>query len=415
MANIKPYTDAFKDARYGETVRDAMVGLAEELNSVVTNASDIVTNYDDRLETIESDINSISSNGKNVYDSNSMISGYLNSNGSIHADNGSGWITSPFILVMGQYVCFSMAKNSDNTRRYGPMYFFTQYDTNKAVISQIATPTGQYITLESNTVYIRYCLNATITNNYHDFQVEFNNKRTSYELPGRYVGEENLTADLKDKINDTANIKKWIGKKWVCLGDSLTERNSRTTISYHDYVSESTGISIVNMGVSGTGYMRHKEDNIAFYQRAVNIPTDADVITIFGSGNDLTLINNLGTPSDTTTDTICGCINETIDVIIELIPTACLGIVSPTPWVGNQPTADDSNSMARYADALRTICKIRSIPFLDLYHCSNLRPWTNEGRAACYTKDDGNGVHPDEIGHKIIAPRFKSFLETLIL
>lgn len=62
-----------------------------------------------------------------------------------------------------------------------------------------------------------------------------------------------------------------------------------------------------------------------------------------------------------------------------------------------------------------TICKIRSIPFLDLYHRSNLRPWTVEGRAACYSKDDRNGVHPDETGHKIIAPRFKSLIESLLI
>jgi lysophospholipase L1-like esterase len=70
--------------------------------------------------------------------------------------------------------------------------------------------------------------------------------------------------------------------------------------------------------------------------------------------------------------------------------------------------------MTRYSNALKTICEYRSIPFLDLYHCSNLRPWTQEGRQACYTKDNGNGVHPDESGHKLIAPRFKVFVESLL-
>ena len=31
-----------------------------------------------------------------------------------------------------------------------------------------------------------------------------------------------------------------------------------------------------------------------------------------------------------------------------------------------------------------------------------------------YSKDGGSGTHPDETGHKIIAPRFKGFLETLL-
>lgn len=223
-------------------------------------------------------------------------------------------------------------------------------------------------------------------------------------------------ADLTDEIWEQLRyLQPFRGKKWVCVGDSLTEVNSRTTKHYFDYVADATGITTVNFGVSGTGYKRHEEDDIAFYQRVQSIPTDADVVTIFGSGNDLTLIESLGTPSDTGTSTICGCINTTIDNIIERIPAVALGIVAPTPWQSTQPTLDGSGNMDRYTEALRQICMRRSIPFLDLFHCSNLRPWTQEGREACYSKDDGNGVHPDETGHKLIAPRFKSFVESLLI
>lgn len=218
------------------------------------------------------------------------------------------------------------------------------------------------------------------------------------------------------KCNDGYKKKgKWYGTKWLCLGDSLTEVNSRTTKHYHDYIAENTDIEVLNFGSSGTGYKRKEEEGKAFYQRIASMPIDIDVVTIFGSGNDLGGGYTLGNPTDTGTDTICGCINKTIDTVINAKPNVSIGIISPTPWVGNQPTTDDSNPMAQYVEAQRIICKIRSIPFLDLYHESNLRPWTEEGRGACYTKDNGNGVHPDETGHKIIAPRFKAFLEKLIL
>lgn len=217
-----------------------------------------------------------------------------------------------------------------------------------------------------------------------------------------------------------ASDNKWFGKKWTCMGDSLTEHNIRTTLNYHDYIAEATGITVVNMGYSGTGYKRGYDNGNAFYQRIANVPLDSDVVTIFGSGNDLRFITNLGNPDDVfdpdhpADNSLCACINKTIDVLIGLIPTVQLGIVSPTPWIDNKPTLDDSNSMGRYSKALKEICYIRSIPFLDLYHESNLRPWTEEGRAACYTKDEGNGVHPDETGHALIAPRFLTFLESLI-
>lgn len=207
---------------------------------------------------------------------------------------------------------------------------------------------------------------------------------------------------------------KWADRTWVCLGDSLTESNSRTTKHYFDYIAEKTGIKTVNLGVSGTGYMRRKDINRAFYQRVSDIPEDADVITIFGSGNDLSSDQTLETVTDTGTDTICGCINATIDAIYERIPLARLGIVTPTPWVGSMPSKTTC-SMAKYSEAIVEICKRRSIPCLDLYHESNLRPDDENFRKLAFSKDGGNGVHPDEKGHEIIAASFQSLLERLIL
>ena len=224
------------------------------------------------------------------------------------------------------------------------------------------------------------------------------------------VTASNVAAVQAVELKPIGDTKKWEGKKWVCIGDSLTEVNIRTTMHYHDYVAEATGISVVNLGISGTGYAKGSN---TFNSRVDSVPTDADVVTIFGSGNDLSAGIELGEVADTGTETLCGCINTTIDNLIAIMPAVQLGIVTPTPWVGQQPGA--GKPMEAYANAIVEICKARSIPCLDLYHCSNLRPWTEEGRAACYSKDDGNGVHPDETGHKLIAPRFKAFLESLLM
>lgn len=220
-------------------------------------------------------------------------------------------------------------------------------------------------------------------------------------------------AELQDIIDNLSH--KWKGKKWACVGDSLTALNIGTTKHYYDYVADSTGIEPYIMGVGGSGYKRTEENNTAFYQRVENIPTDVDVITIFGSGNDIGLTQ--GNITDTTTDTICGCINQTLDRIysrfmgVSKLPV--IGIVSPTPWVGNMPF--DDGSMKPYVEALKQICNNRSIPYLDLYYCSLLNPDDATFRTLAYSKDNGGGVHPDENGHKIIAPRFKAFLETLLM
>ena len=217
-----------------------------------------------------------------------------------------------------------------------------------------------------------------------------------------------VTPALKKVRQGSANAKPLSGIKWTAMGDSLTEENSRTTKRYFDYVSERTGVEVVNMGNSGTGYKKGEDSNIAFYQRVADIPADTDIVTVFGSGNDLTL--TLGTPTDTGTNTICGCVNTTIDNIYDVVPTARLIIVSPTPWQSYNP-ANSGNAMDLYSKALGEICRRRGIPFLDLYHCSGLRPWDSEFRTLAYSKDDGNGVHPDETGHEIISWAFQSAIE----
>ena len=215
-------------------------------------------------------------------------------------------------------------------------------------------------------------------------------------------------------LNDNFTSMSAVRDSLRCKNLIRTVNYSRTTKHYFDYVAEKTGIKTVNLGVSGTGYMRRKDINRAFYQRVSDIPEDADVITIFGSGNDLSSDQTLGTVTDTGTDTICGCINATIDAIYERIPLARLGIVTPTPWVGNMPSKTTCG-MAKYSEAIVEICKRRSIPCLDLYHESNLRPDDENFRKLAFSKDGGNGVHPDEKGHEIIAASFQSLLERLIL
>ena len=211
---------------------------------------------------------------------------------------------------------------------------------------------------------------------------------------------------------DIKTANKW-NKKWTVVGDSLTEVNSAATKRYYDYVAEATGISVYNMGVGGSGYAKQADVNQAFYQRIASVPADTDVVTIFGSFNDIYAGIPLGSPSDSGTSTICGCINTTIDTLYSNLPMIILGIVAPTPWRYSDPGS--SNNYTNYCDALKQICYNRGIPFLDLYHDSALRPWDATFRSLAYSNDGDNGVHPDENGHKLIAPRFYSFLDSLIL
>ena len=115
------------------------------------------------------------------------------------------------------------------------------------------------------------------------------------------------------ELIDTTIKRKWLGKKWALIGDSLTNYNQRTYKHYFTYIKWLTGIDTINYGVSDTGYAKGINNNNAFYQVANTIDTDYDVITIFGSFNDLATGMSLGSVTDATNTTIAGCINMCID------------------------------------------------------------------------------------------------------
>lgn len=279
------------------------------------------------------------------------------------------------------------------------------YDTDGACVqtypangdAEVITYTNQKIAIPSNAKYVRFGDNRDV-------------------IGGSFA--VNLASSIVTK--DASLV--WSGKKWCAFGDSLTEVNDKTTKHYHDYIAELTGITVVNMGKSGTGYKRTEDEGFAFYQRIPNVPTDCDVVTIFGSGNDMsvpraqgqTFVQILGDASDTGTDTICGCINTTIDNLYAIMPTVHLGIITPTPWKEQLPS-DTTCPMYRLSNKIVEICKLRGIPCLDLYRCSNLRPWDATFRSLAYSHDGDSGVHPDETGHKLIAGMIKEFVASLFI
>lgn len=203
----------------------------------------------------------------------------------------------------------------------------------------------------------------------------------------------------------------WSTKKWTCVGDSLTDDlNIRAERKYYDFIAGYTGIQLYNLGFSGCGYAQGNDN---FMTKISDVPLDSDVITIFGSGNDGSAGLPLGTSTDSGTETLGGCINTTLDNLFAIMPVAQIGIITPTPWINNTPA--DNGWMENYSNLLVEICRLRSIPCLDLFHCSNLNPNSAAVRAAAYSRDNGGGVHPNELGHKIIASRIRAFLETLVI
>ena len=225
---------------------------------------------------------------------------------------------------------------------------------------------------------------------------------------------------LTKSIHPTNQLQNKRNITWVVFGDSLTEKNFRAKYHYFDYVANELSLDIINLGVSATGY---KEDGSseAFYKRIEKSVKDIDfdILTIFGSFNDLGKGHTLGEPTDTTSDTICGCINLTIDAFRKVKPLNKIALVTPTIWRDGVYYGDDKvtrKDLDNYVESLLQIAKIRRIPILDLYHDSGLDPNIDAVLENFY-KEDGiqdKGVHPNSLGHKFMYPMWREFIKRFI-
>ncbi|MDK3222210.1 SGNH/GDSL hydrolase family protein [Clostridium perfringens] len=303
------------------------------------------------------------------------------------------------------------------------MYYYSDkwnagyYTKNKVFISQKQFGITNELTPD-NAYYVRISIPIAKKDTYMFVKDHMPDEYVPYGGFLKFDEKENIEK-LVDQIKETGKFDSlYKNKKWAALGDSLTEKNITAKENYTDFVSKDLGITCINYGIGGTGYRRRYDINKAFYQRVSEIQQDVDVITVFGSGNDMALIATLGDVTDNTTDTICGCINKTIDNLIERFPTTPIGIIAPTPWRGSTPEIKD-NRMAKYVEKLEQICRKRGMPYLDLYYNSGLHPENDKCLKLTYynkTELDGNGdgVHPNDEGHKIISSKIREFIKTLI-
>lgn len=237
--------------------------------------------------------------------------------------------------------------------------------------------------------------------------------------------EDFVISYISDELAALERFSAVSGKKWVAIGDSLTdpvtlsEFSGDETKNYTNLVAEKLGLTLANVGVSGSGYWRKSTISPykGFYQVAQTIPTDADIVTLFGSFNDMGVDggtsgrNILGTIYDDGTATVGGCINQAIKNVIARVPNAVIGIILPTPWNAMTQTASELATYEAYTNLVKGVAERYSLPVLDLFHHSNLRPWDDTFKATYYKNADG--VHPNHYGHMRIAGYIADFVESL--
>ena len=217
------------------------------------------------------------------------------------------------------------------------------------------------------------------------------------------TGHNKPTAAILSTIKSSGNVSPLYNKKVVVIGDSITERNSTARTNWVGWMQEETRCRIQNLGISGTGF----HQNQPYINRISNIDSDADIIGVAISFNDIGHGMDIGTPTDTGDTTLCGWAYQFFTELQEQFPATPIICYSQGPWAAYH-LGGQFASGGLFITNVKTICNNLGIPVYDglYFNGSALRPWIADNQEVYY-KNETTGVlddtHPNSTGHKIIA------------
>lgn len=214
------------------------------------------------------------------------------------------------------------------------------------------------------------------------------------------------------------------GIKMACLGDSITEGAgvSNRENMFFNRLQRECGIRALYIdGIGGTRIARQQKPSenqitdLYFASRVDAIDEDCDLVVVFGGTNDFGHGDApMGTPEDRTVDTFWGACHVLCEKLINRFPKSQIVFMSPlhrenedSPRGDNKP--EPVGILSDYVEALHTVTRRFSIPFLDLFQVSGITPKVPVYKTL-YMPD---GLHPNDAGHERIAQRLKGFLESL--
>ena len=207
------------------------------------------------------------------------------------------------------------------------------------------------------------------------------------------------------------------GLKWACYGDSITSIVAAAAINatnYHQQIAAKTGIIPIDYGIGGSRIARPTGITITdcMTDRIPSGDVTADIITLMGGVNDATSslgVTPLGVMADRTTTTFYGALHVACLALLARFPSKGIGLITQTPRHSYM------SAQIPYVNAMIEVAQYYSIPCLDLNRSSGLYPdsvyyYTNYFGD---TNPDAYGLHPNTIGHSVIARQILQFIMKL--
>ena len=213
------------------------------------------------------------------------------------------------------------------------------------------------------------------------------------------------------------------GLKINFLGDSITEGHgcSSEATRFTDKIAAEYGAITRCYGIGGTRLARQTKPSewprhdLDFPSRVAEMDPDADVVVVFGGTNDFGHGDApIGKFTDRTEYTFYGALHVLCNKLITKYPSAQIVFMTPLHRLSEDNMINENGqpletNLEGFRNIIIEVARYYSIPVLDLWAISGLQPKVDIIKQT-YMKD---GLHPNDLGHKIIADKLIGFLKTL--
>ena len=225
------------------------------------------------------------------------------------------------------------------------------------------------------------------------------------QLPDNYVSYDDYEIKINDNkiINTISKTTHLEGLTWNVLGDSITY-GLNCTKPYWYQISKEYGINVNCYGISGSTIGDYGNPSTNPMVNRFSDMADADIITVFGGTNDCGDIRLLGTMEDRNKNTFYGACHILYSGLIKKYPNKRIGVITPCQRGKND------QYLQNFVDAAIEVANYYSIPVLDLYRSGGL---TKNVPEVFETQMDEELLHPNNIGHGVLARRIINFLLSL--
>ena len=253
-----------------------------------------------------------------------------------------------------------------------------------------------------------------------------NNDFDEFDEPVSKEDREIVIQAVNKAFDQQAN-KKFLGKTFLFLGDSLTEGVRGTSAQekrYTEVFATLSGATTYSYGVGGTRIayqikptVYKPRHDMYFASRVQDMRAQADYVVVFGGSNDFAGGDApLGTFGDTTPDTFYGALHDLYTRLRAKYPQAPILAVTP---LHRKEELDKVNSVGceriggllPYVNAIKEVAEQFGVLVIDAYHEWPVSPLVDEQLEMYFSEDC---LHPNDNGHRYIAQLFLDSVEKLL-